>query len=278
MNQGKPQILWSEYQTTQVIKGSKIAFFFCFWLTKILNRAQRLNNFCYTIVKAVTTLLPKTDFVIKNKRGIFLIQAFDDSLTICADYFEKELQPWLSIPTSHDIFIDIGANRGIYTLLALRDFSYSFVHAFEPNPQVALVLSENLKLNNFTSKAIVHTAALGSSIKTLPFNVDSLHKGGGHISKVGTENTTMLVDMLTLDSTLTTDEQSRISFIKIDTEGYEREVLGGMKNTLTTMTRGSCLMIETSELDEIADIVAKFGFIQSSHSHNDHLFIKNGKT
>lgn len=277
MNQGKSQILWSEYKATNVIRGSKIAFLFCFWVTKILNRMQRLNYFCYTLVKAVTLILPKKNFVIENKRGKFLIQAFDDSLTICADYFEKELRPWLAIPTHRDIFIDIGANRGIYTLLALRDFSYSYVHAFEPNPNVAHVLNENLNLNNFSSKATIHTVALGSSVETVPFTVDQLHKGGGHIAKVGTEKTSMLVDIQTLDSTLTTEEQSRISFVKIDTEGYEQEVLGGMKDTLLNMADGSCLMIETSELEKIAGMVAAFGFIQSSHSHNDHLFIKNRK-
>lgn len=274
MSSGKISILVTEYRSTHVHSGSRVGFFFCFWLTKLLNRADRLSPLGHKIVTLIHRMTPRWKFVIENKRGIFDIEALDDSLTICADYFEDELRPWLTVPKTRDIFVDIGANRGIYTILSLRDTGYAYAHAFEPNPEVATLLQTNIDHNSLTSRATVHTVALGSMPDVLSFVVDPLHKGGGHIG-VGSTNTELhQVQVRALDTVLDKTYQASVSFVKIDTEGYEQEVLSGMKETLHAMLPHTCLMIETTEPATISAFVAAYGFVPHSHSNNDHLFIK----
>ena len=51
--------------------------------------------------------------MIQNKSGVFLVQAFDDSTTICSDYFEKDIRGWLATPTlktSSSILVPIVAS------------------------------------------------------------------------------------------------------------------------------------------------------------------------
>ncbi len=274
MTSSKLSILLKEYRTTQVRDGSRTGFFFCFWLTKLLNRVDRLSPLGHAIVSSIHRMTPTWKFVIENKRGVFAVEALDDSLTICADYFEHELRPWLWLPKTRDIFVDIGANRGIYTILSLREAGYTYAHAFEPNPEVAATLKTNMDLNTLTARTTVHTAALGSAVGTVSFAVDPIHKGGGHISTEETKDKLQQVSVQTLDTVLKQDEQARVSFVKIDTEGYEQEVLGGMQETLTAMLPRSCLMIETTEVATVTALVQAFGFVPHSHSNNDHLFIK----
>ena len=62
-----------------------------------------------------------------------------------------------------DVFID-GVNTGFYSLLAAGFHPDVRVHAFEPVPDIAAMLVENLKLNGFAPEAVrVNRVAVGSA-------------------------------------------------------------------------------------------------------------------
>ena len=258
-----------------MVTGSAILFFFCFWLTKLFSLVQRLNPTIDNIIHTIVGALPKPEFVIKNDSGTFVVQAFDDSMTICSSYFEKELRGWLERTTTKDIFVDIGANRGIYTVIASHQFGFAKVHAFEPNPEVFTILQKNVTLNQIELVAMLHNAAIGdtSSIQTLA--VDPMLKGGGKITTEQTRNdVTMEINIVTLDSQFTPADMGRVGFIKIDTEGYEQKVLSGMIDTLTHMPTGSCLMIETTEPANIKAFLLPYHFNVIESRNTDYLFAK----
>ena len=270
----KLKIIISEYKNTKVLKGSKILYSVLFWKTKALSFLQQRSPIINSIIHYFVRSLPKPSFVIQNRSGIFLVQAFDDSTTICSDYFEKDLRGWLATPTIKDIFVDIGANRGIYTVIAPTLFGYQEVHAFEPNLEVVDILKKNIELNNLTNRVVVHNYALGGQKETVNFECDPMHKGGGRITDVKIENqTTVLVE--TFDSSLPPIPAKRISFIKIDTEGFEFNVLAGMEKTLREMNTGTCIMIESTELEKVKTILNQYDFKLSASQNHDHLFIKN---
>lgn len=266
--------LTTEYKNTQVLKGSPVLYFVVFWKTKMLSFLQQRSPVLNTLIHKIVHVLPKPKFVIKNKTGVFLVEAFDDSTTICSDYFEAELRDWLATPPTKDVFFDIGANRGIYTVLALTKYRYQAVHAFEPNQEVVATLTENIALNELTKKTTVHPIAVGAEAGTTSFMVDPLHKGGGQVVADASTNS-LLVTVHPLDTLLGGVLAKRVSFIKIDTEGFEFAVLEGMPQTLTGMPIGACLMIESTEPAKLTAILRPYGFQLLKQSNHDHLFQKH---
>lgn len=271
----KIQILYREYRHTSVEKGSPVLFFFCFWLTKLFTLLQHTHPIMDNLIHALVSKLPHPRFIIKNESGIFAVQAFDDSTTICSSYFEAELRHWLDKANEKNIFIDIGANRGIYTIMAAGNYGFKTVHAFEPNAEMFAVLQKNVELNQLSSITHLHNTAVGRETSSQTLAVDPMHKGGGRItSEVATNEMTMDIKIVPLDSVLDASELSLVNFIKIDTEGYEQEVLSGMAETLAGMPNGGCLMIETSELATIKALLLPYLFVHIESSNNDHLFSK----
>ena len=270
----KIEVLFAEYKNTKVLKGSSFLYFVFYWKTKVLSFLQQRSRLLNYVIHSVVRYLPKPTFVIQNNSGIFLVLPFDDSTTICADYFEKELRGWLTTPTTKDIFIDIGANRGIYTVIAPTLFAYKKVHAFEPNLEVVDTLKKNIELNNLSSLVTVHEYALGQKKAVVNFACDPMHKGGGHITdSSNTKDNQVLVE--TFDEVMKNVPAKRISFIKIDTEGFEFHVLSGMERTLREMSSGSCLVVECTEVEKVSSILGTSNFKLLKSSNHDHLFIKN---
>ncbi len=261
------------YKSTVVQKGASSLFFLYFWLTKFLSFLQQHSEFLNSLVHRTVRHLPHPEFTIRNASGIFVVQPFDDSTAICSDYFEAHLRPWLTRPLHKDLFIDIGANRGLYTILALTTYGYREVHAFEPNPEVAHILQENILLNGIHNRTAIHTLGLGAEETKTYFTVDVMHKGGGRVTEKAISSD-FEIAIKPFDAILDEREVSRISFIKIDTEGYEFEVLLGMKKTLRGMKEGSCLMIESTNHVDLETILASYGFTKAETIAHDHLFIK----
>lgn len=140
-----------------------------------------------------------------------------------------ELSLFLELLTSTDVFIDIGANCGLFTLAA-RHFGVSGV-AVEPNQENIETLLQNLQRNNFTDVEVLHLA-LASKVDVLPLfgggEGASLTKGWGGI----VSNYSRLVPVNTLDNLFRGRFVGRRVLIKLDVEGNEYDVLSGASELL----------------------------------------------
>ena len=67
-----------------------------------------------------------------------------------------------------DLFLDIGANIGSFTVLA-SGVAGATTWAFEPNPETATALERNVELNGLTGLVTVHRVALGDYDGTISF-------------------------------------------------------------------------------------------------------------
>lgn len=123
------------------------------------------------------------------------------------------------------LFVDIGANVGNHSLYALRCLGADQVIAFEPNPAVNRVLEINFRLNGFSDRTAVHRIGLsdapGRAVVKLPF----ANLGGGWLEADGGGDIEIGVG-----DTILADQPVR--FIKIDVEGMELGVLGGLRETV----------------------------------------------
>lgn len=134
----------------------------------------------------------------------------------------------------HDVFYDIGANIGLFTLLVMsRHRGHKItVHAIEPEPRAADVLRKNLKLNSLED-VMVHETALGSSTGMTEFFVDPDPGSGKHslFSILGADYYRIEIQMMT-GADFMRDTRSTPDVLKIDVEGAEMEVLRGFQKAL----------------------------------------------
>lgn len=137
-----------------------------------------------------------------------------------------EMTVWRNHLGDGDLFVDVGAHAGVYTIWALEQGAE--VIAVEPNPDMAAQLRSNLSLNSYT--AAVHEMALaGEPGRMLMSGADLLRQHllvepGGAVSAGGVE-----VEVGTLDD-LVGDRV--VKGVKIDVEGAERLVLEGASRAL----------------------------------------------
>ena len=162
-----------------------------------------------------------------------------------------------------DVLIDVGANSGVYTVLAAKVKGAS-VLAFEPIPKTYERLLLNVCLNNIQSMVNCINMGLADKKGELAFTVSQ--DATNHVSdqNEGVETAKVLVS--TLD-----DEVDRFAIeptiLKIDVEGYEYFVLKGGSKVLSNSSL-NIVLIETNNSgmrygysdNEIAKLLNNFGF------------------
>lgn len=197
----------------------------------------------------------------------------------------SELQPT-------DVFYDIGANLGLYSLL-VADVVEPSVVAFEPHPKNADRLARNASLND--SEIIIHRVALADS----PGSTKMKLAPGFDLNRVGSAGHTLLTEYHDEESNSISvkkkrgdeftnrDENPAPTVLKIDTEGTEMDVLEGFDSTLA---RPECRLvyIEIHEdrlefqgysVSDIHDLLESHGFSVKEHSIEGHqTFICGKKT
>ena len=125
-----------------------------------------------------------------------------------------------------DLFVDVGANVGSYTVLASGQVGCETI-AFEPIPSTFRKLDNNIKLNHIQDKVHTHNAGVGSRKSTLKFSTD--FDTVNHVVTEGEQVSVTEVNVVPLDEIL--DNQVPI-LMKIDVEGFEKEVLDGASTVL----------------------------------------------
>ena len=179
------------------------------------------------------------------------------------------------------IFMDIGANQGIYTLVASQNKNIKKIYSFEPVPENFNSLKKNIRLNN-SKKIITKKFAISSqnAEKYISFNKKhsgisslDLKKNSDKLIKIRTINFQSLNKLVKTDYKL---------IIKIDVEGHELVVLKQIIKSIL-IKKVEYIFIEINfkknHLKEIKKIFQKLKFVQLYKSqkiknHSDFLFKK----
>jgi FkbM family methyltransferase len=126
-----------------------------------------------------------------------------------------------------DVFVDVGANVGSYTVLASRGVGARCV-AFEPVPSAFAALLDNVSLNGVADRVELHREAVGDESAKVAITLD--YDALNHVTKGEHHGVNVLqVDMLALDSLASVRDAC---IVKIDVEGFERSVLQGARAVL----------------------------------------------
>jgi FkbM family methyltransferase len=129
--------------------------------------------------------------------------------------------------TPDGVFLDIGANAGIYTLSAARAYAAlgrsGYALAVEANPTMQQRLLYNVALNQLEAHARLAPVALSNRDGEVTFSLSSSNLGESGLLAAGGE--TLRVPGLTLASLLTEHGITRVDGMKIDVEGMEDVIL-----------------------------------------------------
>jgi FkbM family methyltransferase len=159
----------------------------------------------------------------------------------------------------NDLFVDIGANVGSYTVLASKVCKARTI-CVEPDPETVDLLRRNIAVNGIDGRVEVINSALGAELGVINFTI-----GLDTTNRVATADDAEVrqVPVKTLDSIL----KGRCpTIIKIDVEGYELEVFKGATRTLADL-RLTAIITETLD-PEVLSILSNAGFHQAWYDPN----------
>jgi FkbM family methyltransferase len=168
---------------------------------------------------------------------------------------------------AEDLFVDVGANVGSYTVLASAAVG-AHVICFEPSPSSFAALMDNINLNGVQAEVRAINAACGGAQSTMRFTseLDTVNHvaTGDDLSE-----STIEVAVTTCDDSLAGETPA---LVKIDVEGFETEVINGAQAMLRN-PRLKALVMELNGsgrrygFDEAA-IMARlcdFGFVSARY-------------
>ncbi len=147
-----------------------------------------------------------------------------------------------------DLFVDVGANVGAYTVLASGAVGATSM-SFEPAPRAYRALLDNLRLNDLMTRVEARNECLASAPGEVEFTIglDTVN----HVVTQSQEDVdTTRVAVTTLDASLAGRAPA---MLKIDVEGYETAVIDGADLTLRSPSLRAVLM-------ELNGSGARYGF------------------
>ena len=163
--------------------------------------------------------------------------------------WEKEsIKVWGKLCKDSQIILDIGANTGIYSLVAKTINPNSKVYAFEPELFFYDMLQKNNSLNNF-------------DIQSYPKAISN-YDGDIIIEAFSGQSKSFTVESITLDTFIKQNEIKKIDLIKIDVETHEPKVLEGFLNHLSTFRPTLLIEILNNDIAEIVyNQVRELGYL-----------------
>lgn len=180
-------------------------------------------------------------------------------------YFEREqLEILDTLIKKKQIFIDIGANIGNHTLYFRNKFKK--IYCFEPHPKIFKVL----KLNTEDYKNIrVFPLGISNSKNRLYFKPKKSNNISGTNFKKEIKNKGRIVHFKKLDKII---NSKSISFVKIDVEGNEFDVLKSMNKNLLKNNMVIQLEFNPKEFSEENKIIK---FLKEKGYENFYFFSTN---
>jgi FkbM family methyltransferase len=176
------------------------------------------------------------------------------------------------------VFYDIGANIGVYSLLAGRHLDGTgMVCAFEPHAVNVSGLLANAKANQLEERLKIFSCALNDCEGFFEFEYSSLNPGAAfnsligetdHIPQATKKHNSTIREMkaaFSVDSLISRGVIPTPHHIKIDVDGIELRIVHGMRGLLSGAQAPFSVQIEIdpATAQEIHDFMRTFGYTET---------------
>ena len=172
-----------------------------------------------------------------------------------SDYEPISLDVWKKACKFSNVIIDIGANSGLFSLIAKSVNPKSKVYAFEPLEEFQSLIKQNIELNHYDIKVIKN--AVSNVAGLAEFYVPQQNQGNIYSSTLSIEHyqqhqdtkpIILQVNVTTLDDFVENNNIENIDLIKIDAEGHDLNILKGFINSLSYMQPDFLIEIQNENI------------------------------
>ena len=167
---------------------------------------------------------------------------------------------WTELVKKSDVIFDIGANTGVYSLIAKSLNSQSKVYAFEPVKRVYEKLEYNNRLNDYDIVCFAWAISDSDGTATI-YDTPTEHVYSVTVNKnLSAENIEVIpteIKVRRLDSLIEEMKIEKIDLIKIDVETHEPEVLEGFGKYLDKFKPTMLIEVLNDEVGEKIEALVK---------------------
>jgi FkbM family methyltransferase len=195
-------------------------------------------------MKKISLFKNNLHFQVSNDLEIYRVESMLEK--------EAETIAWIKAwsKESNQIYFDIGANIGIYSLFACYCSGSNAVFSFEPVASNFIALQQNINCNNFKN---IHPFNISisdhSKMTSLFLSDDRVGNSGAQvntpINELGEEFAPKSIEKvlcLSVDDLVSRFNFPVPNFIKIDVDGHEQEIINGMEKTIKNKNIKSILI------------------------------------
>jgi len=233
------------------------------------SKEKMLTN---SIIKIIRRFIPKTVNIMAGPlRGTRWCSGSGSQQYWLGTYERDKQEKFFATVSEGDVVFDIGANTGLYTLLAAKASGEAgHVYAFEPAERNLDFLKRHIHLNNCTNVTIF-PSAVADKAGTAFFDQGENH-ATGHLANEGETP----VEVVTVDTLISDGKTRHPDLLKIDVEGAEVKVLQGAINALRETRPVVFLAIHgAQQYTECCDILTNAGYhVETSDEQHDIQFGK----
>lgn len=136
------------------------------------------------------------------------------------------------------VFLEVGANFGVYSLPAVAEFGFARAIAYEPDPHAYALLAQNIERNGLRAKVKAHHAALSGAPGELTLSLGAGNAGDNRVVADGAQSgrATVRVAARTLDNEVQSGNipLDELGLVWLDVQGHEAAVLDGAASLLSS--------------------------------------------
>lgn len=202
-----------------------------FWRYGVVKTARKLKAAALSPVLAA-----RGESEVRSAYGVLMVPNWQDAtFRYCVfGTYGRDLADLLLGQREDFVFVDIGANQGLYSLIAAQNPKCRRIIAFEPVPATHARLAANVALNGGAERTVLHELAISDSVGEVTISVAEGHTGTATLA--GREDaqpssggvTIHTIDAPLVDPLLAGDLPM---FVKIDVEGLEAVVIAELAKT-----------------------------------------------
>lgn len=212
------------------------------------------------------SLSPIPKGFLRSEYGILLRKNWlDATFHFCSrGTYDRLLVDYLSDQSQPFVFVDIGANQGLFSILAAQNINCASVVAFEPVGSTFALLKTNISINKMND--IVHPIQAAVSMASGSANISKKfgHSGAASLRKLpGLFNMTETISTIGPEALTTYIPFATNLVIKIDVEGHEKVVFDALAEA-ELLNNAKAVFYEVnrswSKENDLETMLRNFGF------------------